>query len=165
MAAHIQLNPDEIATIAIKRRYEDYVRYRLWLEREPVVAQAFTQDALQGRMGSMIKLEAHLHSSKRQLITCTTVDPNKIRSEMQHGNAKYQYRGEILDYCRTHPTENKLYQVVNVCFDEETPTLFYIRERIKIYQAAHEKGMDEVFKFYQKRFGYFPAVKYSKSPG
>ena len=164
MAIHFQLNPEEIATIAINRRHEDYVRYRLWLERELVVAQQFNQGALKGRIESMTKLEAHLQSPKRQQLTCTTGGPTKIRSELKRDYAKYQYQEQRLDYCRTYPTENNLHQVVSVCFDERTPSNFYVQERIKLYKAARENRMDDVFKFCHNRFKFFPKAKYSKSP-
>ena len=154
MAIHFQLSPVEINQIAMNRRYEDYVKYRLRLEREPVYANQFTEDALDNRIESMTKLEAYLQS--RQQLTCTTGNPNHIRSELERGHSKYRFHDQHLDYCRTKPTENNLHQMANVCFDERTPTIFYVRERIKLYKAARENRMDNVFKFYQNSFGFFP---------
>ena len=100
----------------------------------------------------MIKLEAYLQNPKRRQLTCTTGNPTQIRSELERGQSKYRFHDQHLDYCRTKPTDNNLHQMVNVCFDERTPTIFYVRGRIKLYKAARENRMDNVFKFYQNSF-------------
>ena len=91
MAIHFHLNQDEIATIANNCRYEDYVRCRLWQEREPIVAQQFKEGALDCRIEGMTKLEAYLQNPTRRQLTCTTGDPTKIRSELERDYKKYQF--------------------------------------------------------------------------
>ena len=54
--------------------------------------------------------------------------------------------------------------MTNVCYNTTTPTLFYVRERMKLYNTAINNEIAQVYEYYQNTFGAFPTTKYSQTP-
>ena len=158
LANNHRFDPSQISQLAFNRRFLEYTRYRLWLEREPCKAEACTPEVLQSKIKSMRGLEKSLVS--RNAPTCTAVDPETFRAEISLDYNKAYTHGQK-EYLRTTPNEKNLHHMKCVCYDKNTPTIFYVRERIRIFTAVLEKRTSDLNKYYQNNFGPFPGTQYS----